>query len=60
LVLSLCKNETNHHFEHSSLSISSSLKNEIDSYEHSLLFVSSSLKNETNPQAQFTVGFELA
>jgi hypothetical protein len=34
--------------EHSSLFVSSSLKNEIDNHEHSSLFVSSSLKNETD------------
>jgi hypothetical protein len=35
-------------YEHSSLSVSSSLKNETDTYEHSSLYVSISLKIETD------------
>jgi hypothetical protein len=35
--------------EHSSLSMSSSLKNETDTHEHSSFSVSSSLKNEMDP-----------
>jgi hypothetical protein len=35
--------------EHSSLSVSNSLKNETNTQDHSSLFVSSSLKTETNP-----------
>jgi len=34
-------------YEHSSFSVSSSLKNESDLYKHSLLLVSSLCKNET-------------